>query len=105
MLIIGRPSRGGCSLFANNGGDPVVSGLLISPRVYALDGETGRLAPAITKFFIQKHCREQRRIYGFRFDGYKSPPLYCDSVEYPLDKALPLLVTDPWVKPKGPKVI
>ncbi len=42
MLIIGRPSRGGCSLFANNGGGPVVSGLLISPRVYALDGETGQ---------------------------------------------------------------
>ncbi len=42
MLIIGRPSRGGCSLFANNGGGPVVSGLLISPWIYALDGETGQ---------------------------------------------------------------
>ncbi len=37
-----RRGRGGCSLFANNVGGPVVSGLLISPRVYALDGETGQ---------------------------------------------------------------
>ncbi len=39
-----RRGRGGYSLFANNGGGPVVFGLLISPRVCALDGETGQRA-------------------------------------------------------------
>jgi len=37
-----RRGRGGHSLFANNCGGPVVSGLLISPWIYALDGKTGQ---------------------------------------------------------------
>jgi hypothetical protein len=60
----------------------------------------GRLAPAITKFFIQKPCREQRRIYGFRFDGYEILAVYRDLAENFLDETLPLFVTNPRVKPE-----
>ncbi len=61
----------------------------------------GRLAPAITKFFIQKHCGEQRRIYRLRLYRYEILAVYRDFVKNFPDKTLPLFVTNPRMKPEG----
>ena len=41
-MFLVETGEGRVFTIANNGGGPVVSGLLISPWIYALDGETGQ---------------------------------------------------------------